>query len=230
MDTYKARIDEICLDVNQEPCAWVACEPKAVPSAGRYLMAHALEDEDAPLATPIFACKYSQRGFLAAAPVPSHWQPGMSLMLTGPCGHGFELPPDIRRLAVAILGNAAARMLPVILDPAHRERSVAVFANCNLPVLPVEIEINPLDALPALFNWADYLVCEVPLENLDEFRTMMRLPEIGRHTSIPGQALVFTPMPCGGVSECGACALSLGKAYQYVCKDGPVFTLQELLS
>lgn len=224
-----AKIREVRLDVNQKTCAWVECDQKAIPVAGRFMMAWSPEDADVPLSTPVFTSEILQQGFLTAAPVPAHWQPGMSLILTGPCGHGFDVPAGIHCLAVAAVGDSVARLLPLIQDGIRKEWSVALFANCRLPALPAEIEINPLDALPVILNWADFLVCEVPLELMSEFKTKMKTPEIENCSRIPGQALVVTDMPCAGVAECGACSILLGRSYQLVCKDGPVFDLKELL-
>lgn len=229
MQTYMAKIREVRLDANQEACVWIECQPKAIPRPGRYLMAWSQEYADTPLATPVFASEISQEGFLTAAPIPAYWQPGMSLILTGPCGHGFELPVGIRHLAVASFGDSIARLLPLILDSSVQGRSVAVFANCRLPSLPAEIEINPLDALPTILDWADFLVGELPLEQLNEFKTNLKTLGNERISRIPGQVLVVTDMPCAGVSECGACSILLGKSYQHVCKDGPVFDLRAVL-
>jgi dihydroorotate dehydrogenase electron transfer subunit len=45
----------------------------------------------------------------------------------------------------------------------------------------------------------------------------------------PAQVLVTSPMPCGGIAECGVCALPLRKkGYVLTCKDGPVFNLNQL--
>ena len=193
------------------------------------MMAWSPEDKEAPLATPIFASELTQHGFLAAAPIPMHWQPGMSLVLTGPCGCGFELPTRIRHLAIIAFGNSAARLMPLILEKDYLDRSVALFANCNLPDLPAEVEINSLDVLTTALDWADFLACDVPLDLLIEFRARMRNSEFESFTGIPGQVLITTAMPCGGVSDCGACAVPVGKSYQFACKDGPVFDLHSLL-
>ncbi|HSQ25564.1 MAG TPA: hypothetical protein VLM80_00430 [Anaerolineales bacterium] len=192
-------------------------------------MAWSPEDTEAPLATPLFASEFTQRGFLSAAPVSPRWQPGMSLVLTGPCGHGFDLPVGVRCLALAAFGNSAARLLPIILNESREGQSIALFTDCNLPPLPAEVEINPLDALAVILNWADFLVCDMPLNFLAEFRARMMNSDFESITGIPGQVLITTAMPCGGVSDCGACAVPIGKSYQLACKDGPVFDLQELL-
>jgi NAD(P)H-flavin reductase len=44
----------------------------------------------------------------------------------------------------------------------------------------------------------------------------------------PAQALFYSPMPCGGAADCGVCALRTRHGVKLVCKDGPVFNLEEL--
>jgi hypothetical protein len=36
-------------------------------------------------------------------------------------------------------------------------------------------------------------------------------------------------MPCGGLAECGVCALPAHRGWKLLCKDGPVLELGELL-
>jgi len=36
------------------------------------------------------------------------------------------------------------------------------------------------------------------------------------------------PMPCGGLGDCGLCAVDLKRGWKLACKDGPVFDLNEL--
>jgi len=43
------------------------------------------------------------------------------------------------------------------------------------------------------------------------------------------QVLVVTPMPCGGLAECGVCAFTTRRGWKMACKDGPVFDLSELI-
>jgi dihydroorotate dehydrogenase electron transfer subunit len=42
------------------------------------------------------------------------------------------------------------------------------------------------------------------------------------------KALVMTPIPCGGIAECGACAVPAHRGWKLACRDGPVFNLNEL--
>jgi NAD(P)H-flavin reductase len=42
------------------------------------------------------------------------------------------------------------------------------------------------------------------------------------------EALVLTAMPCGGMAECGVCAVKTAAGWQSACKDGPVFDFASL--
>ena len=41
-----------------------------------------------------------------------------------------------------------------------------------------------------------------------------------------GQALVTLPMPCGGLGECGACAVPIRRGWKLACQDGPVLDVR----
>ena len=43
------------------------------------------------------------------------------------------------------------------------------------------------------------------------------------------QVLVLVPMPCGGMGECGVCAVKIQRGWKLACKDGPVFDLEDLI-
>jgi dihydroorotate dehydrogenase electron transfer subunit len=42
------------------------------------------------------------------------------------------------------------------------------------------------------------------------------------------QVLIHTPVPCGGVADCGVCAVTLRSGWKLACQDGPVFDWREL--
>jgi dihydroorotate dehydrogenase electron transfer subunit len=42
------------------------------------------------------------------------------------------------------------------------------------------------------------------------------------------QILIHTPVPCGGVAECGVCAVTSKSGWKLACRDGPVFDWREL--
>lgn len=227
MRAFTGRVIETQLDTNGAAAAWITCPPAAIPQPGQALLAWSPADGDAPLATALFSAGRSEGGFLAAAPVPRAWEPGTELHLRGPLGHGFSLPAAARRLALAALGESVARLLPLAYQALERDAAVALYAGCPLPSLPSDLEVHPLSALPEALPWADFLALDLPLAALPTLRSALALPP-GQRLPCPGQALLLTPMPCGGLAECGACAVPAGRSWKLACKDGPVFDLKEL--
>jgi hypothetical protein len=241
MRTYDARLTEIQMEAGGRLTAWIDCPPAAIPAAGQYALAYAPGDPLAALAVPLFRggaagrVESGERGFLAAPPLPAAWGPGTSLVLRGPLGRGFSL--DGQRLALAALGDTVTRLLPLAGDALQRGDAVTLFTNAPLPALPASIEIYPLGSLPDALIWADCLAIDLPLEALAGLRASLGLQK-GDRLSLPAQALVFMPMPCGGLAECGACAVPTyrpleqrsleQRRYRLACKDGPVFNLDEL--
>ena len=149
MHISEGRLTELRLDERQGALlAWIACPPAMVPTPGRYLLAWAAREGDAPLATPLFATQVANDGFLAAAPIPTRWAPGERLHLRGPLGRGFELPSSARRLALAGLGDGAARLLPLVPLALAQDAAVALFIDGPPPKLAEVVEVNPLAALP----------------------------------------------------------------------------------
>ena len=116
-------------------------------------------------------------------------------------------------------------------ETLRRGDAVTLFTSAPLPALPASIEVYPLSLLPEALSWADCLGIDLPLEALAGLRSCISLKK-DEELMIPAQALVLTPMPCGGVAECGVCAVpsrrSQGRRYRLACKDGPVFNLDDL--
>jgi dihydroorotate dehydrogenase electron transfer subunit len=225
--TFKGRIAELRLTPSGEVAAWIACPSGGVPVVGQCLLACALEDEDQQLPVALFPGEAAPAGFLAVPPLPSGWDPGTSLALRGPLGKGFRLPTGIRRLALAALGETAARLLPLATLALGFEAEVALYTDLSLPALPASIEFHPAGALPECLDWTELLAIDIPLQGLPGLRVCLGLGPQGR-LPCAAQVLVRTDMPCGGLAECGACAVSARRGWCLVCRDGPVFDLQEL--
>lgn len=248
--TVEARLTEIQLAAGESDgnrfAAWIDCPPAAVPAPGQYVLAFSPTEPLSAIGTALFrgeasaGLEPSTRGFLAAPPFPASWTPGTPLVLRGPLGHGFSLSGQ--RLALAALGDSAARLLPLAGEALRRGGAVTLFTGAALPALPASIEIYPLDSLPEALAWADCLAIDLALEALPGLRACLGLNQ-GDRLLFPAQALVVTPMPCGGLADCGACAVpasavparrtaarrSSGRfSYLLACLDGPVFDLDEL--
>jgi hypothetical protein len=227
MRHYEGRVKEIRLDPGGKPAARIACPAGAIPSAGQYIRAHNLEDNDAELAAWLFSGEVGADGFLALPPIPASWNLGTRLDLWGPLGHGFKLPGHLQRLALVVLGDTAARLLPLIGGGVPSDCSITLFMDAPLFQLPSSLEAYPLRSLPEMLDWAQFLALDVPLECLSGLRAVMGL-EAGQGLPCPAQVLVHAPMPCAGLADCGVCAVSARRGWKLVCKDGPVFDLDQL--
>jgi len=226
MLTCTGRIVETRLDGSQRT-AWIACPTAVIPEPGQYVSAWSPQDQDTALGTILFAAESDPDGFLAAPPIPGSWEPGTPVTLRGPLGRGFRLPPTSRRVALVALGDSLSRLLPLGIDAIEHQIAVALFTDCTLPGLPAAMESNPLSALPDAFNWPDFMAIDLPIERLDRLHQMLGLQALERPLC-PVQVLVVSPMPCGGLAECGACGVPSRRSWKLCCQDGPVFDLEEL--
>lgn len=228
MQSYHVRIREIRLEKPGQTQALVDCPPGAVPLCGQYGRARALNDTQAALAQPIFLSAQRKDGFLTASPVPETWSPGSELILSSPLGRGFVLPASARRVAAAVFGSTASRLLPLLEQALANNADVSIFTDDAPAALPTRVEINSLKSLSENLAWADFLAVDVPLERVGTLSDLLGLNH-GQFLPCPGQALVYAPMPCTGMAACGACAVKLKRGWKLTCEDGPVFNLRDLV-
>ncbi len=222
MRTGTGYIEEI---FHGERAARLACAANLIPAPGQFVLAWADSEPDAPLPVPVFQSESCTGGFYAGAPLPLAWQPGTVLRLTGPFGRGFHLPPAARRVALAALGATPARLLALIRPALAQGAAVSLLAD-TLPaaVLPLAVEILPLAALSDISQWADYLALDLPRSALPG----LDLQKLAASLNL--EILLETPLPCGGLAECGVCAVRAGRKALLTCKDGPVFEGRHLIS
>lgn len=222
MHTGTGQIAEIHLDGS----ARIDCPAELIPAPGQYLLAHA-PDSDAPLAVPVFHYDSAPGGFRAAPPLPSTWMPGTRLHLRGPLGHGFSPSSSIRKLALIAFDDSSARMHGLIPPALKDNLEVVLVCNSVGKDLPEAVEVQPLGSITEACQWAEFIAIDVARGNLDQLKII--LGGLERIAAVrAAQVLIHTPMPCGGLAECGACSVSLHHEWGLACKDGPVFQLREL--
>jgi dihydroorotate dehydrogenase electron transfer subunit len=206
--------------------ARVACPSSLIPAPGQYLLAG--DRSDTPLPVPLFPTDSAPQGFIAAAPIPGWWKPGMELQLRGPLGHGFHLPLSARKVALMALEASPARLRGLVRPALKQEAGVVMVGGGSPADLPDDVEVHPMSALSDIVDWADYLAFDVAREKLDPLKE--RLSNLNRVTARKeAQVLVYTPIPCGGIAECGVCVVALKSSWKMACKDGPVFDWREIL-
>jgi dihydroorotate dehydrogenase electron transfer subunit len=224
MHTGKGQVLELILEDGYRHVR-VSCPSNLIPSPGQYLLAG--DGSDSPLPVPLFHTDFSPQGFIASAPIPESWHPGLELQLRGPLGRGFSLPFSARKIGLIAFEGSGTRLRGLIQPALKQEAGVVFVSDSAAERLPNEVEIQPMSALQDIVTWADFLAFEVKRDDLPSFRE-----RLGKLWQIAGskesQILVQTPVPCGGMADCGICAVTLRSGWQLACKDGPVFDWHEL--
>jgi hypothetical protein len=224
MHIGKGQVSELILEDGYRNVR-VSCPSNLIPAPGQYVLAG--RASDAPLPVPLFPTESAPQGFIAAAPIPDSWDPGMELYLRGPLGHGFDLPLSARKVGLIALDVSPARLRGLIQPALKQDAAVVIVCKTNPDNLPDEVEVHPVSALNDMVDWADYLAFDVARENLNQLKE-----GLGKSNQVAAgkesQVLVRTAIPCGGIAECGICAVTLKSTWKLACKDGPVFDWKEL--
>ena len=224
MHTATGQVVELILE-NGLRLARISCPPNLVPAPGQYLLAS--HTSDAPLPVSIFYTDSSPSGFIASGLISDVWHPGMELFLRGPLGRGFALPTSARKVALVAFDEAPSQLRGLISPALKQGAGVVLITDHDADSLPNEVEVQPTSALADALEWSDYIAVDAARESLFELREClggMKRAWVGKEA----QVLLRTPMPCGGVAECGICAVTLKSGWKMACKDGPVFDLKDL--
>ena len=225
MQTGKGQVIELILQDGLRS-ARLACSGNLIPAPGQYLLAS--DDSSSPLPVPLFYTDSAPSGFIAAPPLPDSWNPGHKIRLRGPLGRSFTLPITARRVVLVAYDDMPARLQGLIRPALKQNAAVVLVCDSVSDNLPDDVEVQPSSALSEVCEWADYIALDVARESLPELKQ-----GLGNLNQLPAlkeaQVLVRTPMPCGGVAECGVCAVALKSSWMMACKDGPVFDWRDLL-
>ena len=222
MHTGTGRVSELFLEDGWR-YARISCPKELVPGPGQYLLAG--DGSESLLPVPIFYTNSAPQGFIGLA--PESWEPGKVLWLRGPLGHGFSLPASARKVALASFDGTPARLRGLIRPALIQKASVVYLGESSADHLPDDVEVLSLSSLEEILDWADYLALDVKREDLDE--VMERLRGQNHSSALKAaQILIQTPMPCGGVAECGVCALTTRSEWKMICREGPVLHWREL--
>ncbi|HEX6269234.1 MAG TPA: hypothetical protein VFZ43_03285 [Anaerolineales bacterium] len=224
MQTGKGHVVELILQDGLRS-ARLSCPATLIPAPGQYLLAG--DDSTSLLPVPIFYAESAPQGFVAAAPVPDSWNPGTALYLRGPLGRGFTLPISARRVMIMADDDSPVRLRGLIRLALNQDAALVLVSDFAPDDLPDQVEVQPISALDDILEWADYVAFDVARQNLNQMRKRLgRMDQlvVGREAQI----LIRTPVPCGGVAECGVCAVALRSSWRLACKDGPVFDWRDI--
>lgn len=225
MTQYIGRLIRVEVNEDGSCTGLVMCPPGLRSQAGQYLLAQPVGQAGAaPVA--LFLAGEDLAG-LEAVEIPRGWSVGDDLHLRGPLGKGFSPPQSAKRwLLVAPFGHLR-RLLPLVSLALARGADLAVHSASFPADLPLSAEVIPAGQLAETLAWADYLAADLTGGDLRSLRARLGIPESAPFPC-PSQALVDRAMPCGGLADCGACAVYTRAGWQLACHDGPVFDLNVL--
>jgi dihydroorotate dehydrogenase electron transfer subunit len=165
-------------------------------------------------------------------PSPTSWHPGCRIIFRGPQGHGFSVPSLLRRIAMIGFDNHPSRLMPLVQSGLIMKADIVIAGDFHADPdickdIPPQIELADTDQIQDLLSWADLTAIDVSMDRisqLGELTTKFDKLIMGKNI----QVLVHTSMPCGGIAECGICAIKTVQGYKLACQEGPVFNLAEL--
>ena len=194
--------------------------------AGQYFQVYA-PGYGEPVAVPLFLAGDNQTWRELTGEFPAYWNPGVQLNWRGPLGRSFKMPLKARKIALVPGTGLDLALLPLIAQALQRDAAV-VWGSRQVPNdLPASVEVLPPEILTEIYHWADYLALIVSPDQLDNLPTQLGMvADVNLACRV--EVLVHTVMACGGVAECGVCAVKSRRGCRLACKDGPVFDLTEL--
>jgi len=170
-------------------------------------------------------------------------QPGDKLDLLGPLGNGFTIHPTSQNLLLVAGGMGIAPLVFLAEEAISQELSVtllygATTANQLYPYMPDGLEViyatedetmgrhgKIVAFSPEFFDWADQIFACGPLpmyRNMAE--NYLQLKRSGKSIQIS----LEVRMGCG-LGVCYGCTVKTKNGLKQVCKDGPVFELNDIL-
>jgi len=201
---------------------------------------------DADPAAGVLSFLYKVTGSGTRALATLH--PGERLNVLGPLGIGFDLRPEWRRIAVVGRGVGLATLAPVV-DAARRSgRSVLAICSARTPDLLMSIArfqaagaeviaVTDSEGTSHPDRLQGILAERARAGQLDATftcgsdRIIRMLQRLSDEFRLPGQVALEQEMACG-LGMCYACVRPIrrddGTAYLRVCREGPVFPLNEV--
>jgi dihydroorotate dehydrogenase electron transfer subunit len=172
----------------------------------------------------------------------SQCQVGDNLDLLGPLGNGYSIHPGSHNLLLVAGGIGIAPVVFLTQQALNRGCSVklllgAVNASQLYPQYLLPPEVKPItttedgtagkkgmitDILPDFIGRADQVFACGPSSM---YQTMARMPELSNK---PIQISLEVRMGCG-LGICYGCTVKTKSGLKQVCKDGPIFNLDDIL-
>lgn len=200
---------------------------------------------DAARGTLSFLYKVAGAGTGALAELQS----GATLNIVGPLGKGFEIRPEWQRPLLLARGVGLATLAPLARECARLDRPLTAVCSARSPELLMStdlfrsygaevITVTDAEGNSGIESLTTLIERLIRSRGIDAFftcgsaRLMRMLQEMGARHGIVGQVALEQQMACG-IGMCQACVRPFrretGAVNLRVCREGPVFDLQEVL-
>lgn len=174
----------------------------------------------------------------------SRRKPGESVDILGPAGNGFSIEPGSRRLLLAAGGIGIAPLCFLAQEALKKDLSVRILAGartarqlCPPQLIPSGCEIMTVTEdgtagekglvtglLEKNADWAEQVFICGPAPMFKAIASQFQ-PSLKR---IPVQVSLEVRMGCG-TGICYACSIKTTGGMKQVCRDGPVFDMEEVV-
>lgn len=174
---------------------------------------------------------------------------GQEINVVGPLGTGFSIEPDYQHIVLVARGVGLATLAPLAHLAQEKGCKVTAICSASSPELLMSINyfkskgvhvitLTDSEGTSDMDNMSDILTQIIKTEQVDCFytcgskRIQKLLQQFSFSFSIPGQVALEQQMACG-IGMCFCCVRSFRRDGEIVsgrvCKEGPVFDLQEVI-
>lgn len=174
---------------------------------------------------------------------------GDMLDIVGPIGQGFDIRDEWQRPLLLARGVGLATLAPLARECARLGRPLTAICSARSPELLMSTElfrtygaevitVTDTDGNSGVESLAGMIEGLIDSRGIDSFftcgsaRLMRLLQDIGARHGIGGQVALEQHMACG-IGMCQACVRPFrradGAVNLRVCREGPVFDLQEVI-
>ena len=173
--------------------------------------------------------------------------PGDDFNIAGPFGVGFKLQPDWKNIVVLGRGVGLATLAPLSQLAAAQGLGISAILSARNPALVMSktlfeeygartFTVTDSDGSSAIENVEKIIESLVDADKADAFftcgsnRLLKLMQRLGKKHNVPGQVAVEQIMVCG-FGACYVCVRTFEvdgvRTLKRVCRDGPVFNMQE---
>ncbi len=228
---------------------WLSCPQIEKVKPGQFVMVRCGEDFEHMLRRPLSIHQRDRKRLALLVNVVgkgTQWlsqrQAGDELDLLGPLGNGFNIQSTAKNILLVAGGIGLAPLVFLAQQALNQGQAVtlllgALTASQLYPerLLPPKVNLVTTtedgtagkkgmitDLLPDFTGFADQVFACGPLPM---YRTMARMPKLKNK---PVQISLEVRMGCG-LGICYGCTVKTRNGLKQVCKDGPIFNLDDIL-